>query len=90
MSAKKNLDQTASDPKTLREAQQRKAEKRSNLMYGTIAVIFVVVAIIEPVFGGSVYVLTYVTLAAMAVMTLFSAIMYLEQYIPALMEESDK
>ena len=53
-------------------------------------IVFVVVAIIEPVFGGSVYVLTYVTLAAMAVMTLFSGIMYLEQYIPALMEEKDK
>ena len=46
MSAKKNMDQNISDPKTLREAQQRKAEKRSNLMYGTIAVIFVLVAIV--------------------------------------------
>ena len=46
MSAKKNLDQTASDPKTLREAQQRKAEKRSNLMYSIIAVVFVLVAIV--------------------------------------------
>ena len=46
MSAKKNLDQKISDPKTLREAQQRKAEKRSNLMYGTIAVVFVLVAIV--------------------------------------------
>ena len=46
MSVKKNLDQTASDPKTLREAQQRKAEKRSNLMYSIIAVVFVLVAIV--------------------------------------------
>lgn len=34
-----------SDPKTAREAQQRKQEKRSNLLYGTIAVVFVVVAL---------------------------------------------
>ena len=33
------------DPKTAREAQQRKAEKRSNVMYGTIAVIFLLVAV---------------------------------------------
>lgn len=46
MSAKKKLDQTGSDPKTLREAQQRQAEKRSNLMYGIIAVVFVLVAIV--------------------------------------------
>ncbi len=32
------------DPKTAREAQQRKAEKRSNMVYGAIAVIFVLVA----------------------------------------------
>lgn len=44
---KSRVDQTAtgwSDPKTAREAQQRKEERRSNIMYGTIAVIFVIVA----------------------------------------------
>lgn len=33
-----------SDPKTAREAQQRKEEKRSNALYAVIAVVFVVVA----------------------------------------------
>ncbi|MDD3346867.1 peptidylprolyl isomerase [Oscillibacter sp.] len=33
------------DPKTAREAQQRKSEKRSNLLYGVIGVAFLVVAI---------------------------------------------
>ena len=33
------------DPKTAREAQQRKQEKRSNILYGTIAVVFVIVAL---------------------------------------------
>lgn len=33
-----------SDPKTAREAQQRKEEKRSNTLYAVIAVVFVVVA----------------------------------------------
>lgn len=34
-----------SDPKTAREAQQRKQEKRSNTLYGVIAIVFVVVAL---------------------------------------------
>jgi len=33
-------------PKTAREIQQRKEEKRSNILYGTIAVVFVIVAVI--------------------------------------------
>ena len=33
------------DPKTAREAQQRKQEKKSNLLYGAIAIVFVVVAL---------------------------------------------
>ena len=33
------------DPKTAREAKQRKEEKRSNLLYGTIFVVFVLVAV---------------------------------------------
>ena len=33
------------DPKTAREAQQRKQEKRSNRLYGAIAIVFVIVAL---------------------------------------------
>ena len=33
------------DPKTAREAQQRKEEKRNNRLYGVIAVVFVIIAI---------------------------------------------
>ena len=33
------------DPKTVREAQQRKEQKRSNILYGVIAIVFVIVAI---------------------------------------------
>ena len=33
------------DPKTAREAQQRKAEKRSNMLYGLVAAAFVLVAV---------------------------------------------
>lgn len=33
-------------PKTAREIQQRKEEKRTNLLYGTIAVVFLIVAVI--------------------------------------------
>lgn len=33
------------DPKTAREAQQRKEERRSSILYGTIAVVFVLVAV---------------------------------------------
>lgn len=41
-----NENQTAkSTPKTAHEAQQRKEEKRSNILYGTIAVVFVIVAL---------------------------------------------
>ena len=35
------------DPKTAREAQQRKAEKRSNMIYAAIAVAFVIVAVVS-------------------------------------------
>lgn len=45
---KQNRQEQASsgwiDPKTAREAQQRKQEKRSNTLYGIIAVVFVLVA----------------------------------------------
>ena len=44
---KTRQDQTSSgwvDPKTAREAKQRKEEKRSNLLYGTIFVVFLLVA----------------------------------------------
>ena len=33
------------DPKTAREAQQRKSEKRSNMLYGLVAAAFVLVAV---------------------------------------------
>lgn len=33
------------DPKTAREAQQRREERRSSILYGVIAVVFVLVAI---------------------------------------------
>ncbi len=42
--SEKKLD--LNDPKTAREAQQRKAEKRSNILYSVIAVVFVLVAIV--------------------------------------------
>ena len=35
------------DPKTAREAQQRKEEKRSNMIYAAIAVVFVIVAVVS-------------------------------------------
>ena len=38
------------DPKTAREAQQRKQEKRSNLLYGLIAVVFVLVAAVAIIY----------------------------------------
>ena len=38
------------DPKTAREAEQRKKEKRSSLLYGTIAVVFVLVAAIAIIY----------------------------------------
>lgn len=37
----------ASDPKTAREAQQRKEERRSNAVYAAIAIVFVIVAIVS-------------------------------------------
>ena len=45
---KTRQDQVSSgwtDPKTAREAQQRKEQKRSNILYGVIAIVFVIVAI---------------------------------------------
>ena len=45
---KTRQDQASSgwvDPKTAREAKQRKEEKRSNLLYGTIFVVFLLVAV---------------------------------------------
>ena len=43
-SNEENIQHNSIDPKTAREAQQRKAEKRSNALYATIAVVFVLVA----------------------------------------------
>ena len=42
------------DPKTAREAQQRKAEKRSNMVYATIAVIFVLIAVVSLVWKSQI------------------------------------
>ena len=42
------------NPKTAREIQQRKEEKRSNVMYGTIAVLFVIVAVISIIWKSNV------------------------------------
>ena len=42
------------DPKTAQEAQQRKAEKRSNLLYGTIAVVFVLVAVVSLIWNSNI------------------------------------
>ncbi|MBQ9543550.1 MAG: CDP-diacylglycerol--glycerol-3-phosphate 3-phosphatidyltransferase [Clostridia bacterium] len=52
--------------------------------------VFVLVAILEPVIHDPEYVLTYVALAVMAVMTVFSGILYLEQYLPVIMEDQKK
>lgn len=38
------------DPKTAREAQQRKQEKRTSILYGVIALVFVVVAVAAVIF----------------------------------------
>ena len=54
MSAKEQQPSGWSDPKTAREAQQRKAEKRSNLLYATIAVVFVLVAVVSLVWRSNV------------------------------------
>ena len=43
-SNEENIQRGPTDPKTAREAQQRKAEKRSNTLYAAIAVVFVVFA----------------------------------------------
>ena len=43
------------DPKTAREAQQRKAEKRSNTVYATIAVVFVLVAAVSLVWKSQIF-----------------------------------
>ena len=42
------------DPKTAREAQQRKAEKRSNTVYAVIAVVFVLVAAVSLVWKSQI------------------------------------
>ena len=42
------------DPKTIREAQQRKSEKRSNVLYGAIAAVFVVVALASLVWRSNI------------------------------------
>ena len=42
------------DPKTIREAQQRKSEKRSNVLYGAIAAVFGVVAQASLVWRGNI------------------------------------
>lgn len=43
-----------SDPKTAREAQKRKEIRRSNILYGTIAVVFVLVAIVTFVWKSNI------------------------------------
>ena len=42
------------DPKTAREAQQRKQEKRSNRLYGVIAVVFVLVAVAAIIYRSNI------------------------------------
>ena len=42
------------DPKTARQAEQRAAERKSNLLYGTIAVVFVVVAVALVVYNSGI------------------------------------
>lgn len=43
-----------SDPKTAREAQQRKEEKRTNILYGTIGVVFLIVAIMAVIWKSNI------------------------------------
>ena len=43
------------DPKTVREAQQRKQEKRSNLLYGAIAIVFVAVALASILWRSNIF-----------------------------------
>lgn len=45
----------SSDAKSAREAEQRAAEKRSNILYGAIAVIFVVVAVALVVYNSGIF-----------------------------------
>ena len=42
------------DPKTAREAEQRAAEKKANLLYGAIAVVFVVVAVALVIYNSGI------------------------------------
>ena len=55
---KKNRQELAgsgwSDPRTAREAQQRKEQKRSSILYGAIAAVFVVVAVITLVWKSNI------------------------------------
>lgn len=51
---KQNRQANGADPKTAREAQQRKEEKRSNFLYGLIAVVFLAVVIISVVWRTNV------------------------------------
>lgn len=54
---KNRQEQTGSgwaDPKTAREAQQRKEERRSNILYGVIAVLFVAAAVVTMVWKSGV------------------------------------
>lgn len=43
-----------SNPKTAREAQQRKEEKRTNILYGTIGVVFLIVAIMAVIWKSNI------------------------------------
>lgn len=43
-----------SDPKTAREAQQQKEQKRSNILYGAIAVVFLIVVVISVIWRADV------------------------------------
>lgn len=43
-----------SNPKTAREAQQRKEEKRTNILYGTIGVVFLIVAVMAVIWKSNI------------------------------------
>ena len=51
---KKRQENGAVDPKTARQAEQRAAEKKSNILYGTLAVVFVVVAVLLVVYNSGI------------------------------------
>ena len=54
---KNRLDCSSSDwsnPKTAREAQQRKEEKRTNILYATIGVVFLIVAIMAVIWKSNI------------------------------------